>query len=173
MPAGTVNFTFDRSDYRHESCQAVIPWIPITSDNHQSSCLAVSSLLSEIAGCGRPSGRKWNCRLVWIHSQRCNTHRPDPHGSSENVRAGQVTPGIPTRCSSRSTLYCIVFGGPWTRRETPLTFWCRSAVTRPQPNGFSVTIEGPAPTAMVNDYRPTAALFRCASGDNASGYTQH
>jgi hypothetical protein len=26
---GTVNFTFNRADYGHERCQAVIPWIPI------------------------------------------------------------------------------------------------------------------------------------------------
>jgi len=45
FPDGTVNFTFNRSDYRHERCQAVIPWIPISSDHHQSRCLAVSSLM--------------------------------------------------------------------------------------------------------------------------------
>jgi len=34
---GTVNFTLNRPDYTHERCQAVIPWIPVFSDNHQLS----------------------------------------------------------------------------------------------------------------------------------------
>jgi len=48
---GTVNSTPNRSDYRHERCQAVIPGIPISSDHYQSCGVAVPSLLSEPSRC--------------------------------------------------------------------------------------------------------------------------
>ena len=48
---GTVKFPLNRSDYGHGRCQAVIPWIPISADRHQSCSLAVLSFLPEPAGC--------------------------------------------------------------------------------------------------------------------------
>jgi len=41
---GTVNIELNWSDYGHERCQAALPWIPISSDNHQSRNLAVPYL---------------------------------------------------------------------------------------------------------------------------------
>ena len=52
--------------------------------------------------------------------------------SLRSDKADWVTPGIWTRCSSRSAASSIIFGGPSTRTRTPLTFWCRNAGTRRQ-----------------------------------------
>jgi len=48
QPTGTVNFTLNRPDCRSERCQALIPWIPTSSDNQQSRRLALPSFLPEL-----------------------------------------------------------------------------------------------------------------------------